>query len=193
MRLGVERIGPRGLALLGAAGVLGVVLAVHGYGAGTVTASSAVGAANRLAAGGAATTTGAKRGGHGTAQGSGTKSHATTTTTAPAGGGTSQKLGPPLSSTQYASYAFQVYPGPVSSQATAATAGFSVKVNPGSGSFSVSVSAVGTTGAPQTSTYPTGDRVYFVEATLGDDSNNSDYNFGDDGVVVTNANGRIVQ
>jgi hypothetical protein len=40
--------------------------------------------------------------------------------------------------------------------------------------------------------YPGGARVYVVEAALGDDSGNTDYNLGDDGVVVTDAQGRIV-
>jgi hypothetical protein len=41
--------------------------------------------------------------------------------------------------------------------------------------------------------YPLGARVYVVEASLGDDSGNSDYNLGDDGIIVTDAHGRIVQ
>jgi hypothetical protein len=41
--------------------------------------------------------------------------------------------------------------------------------------------------------YPLGARVYVVEAAVGDDSGNSDYNLGDDGLVVTDAHGRIVQ
>jgi hypothetical protein len=40
--------------------------------------------------------------------------------------------------------------------------------------------------------YPHGARVYVVEASFGDDSGNSDYNLGDDGLVVTDAQGRIV-
>jgi hypothetical protein len=40
--------------------------------------------------------------------------------------------------------------------------------------------------------YPLGEHVYVVEATMGDDSGNSDYNLGDDGLVVTDAQGRIV-
>jgi hypothetical protein len=35
--------------------------------------------------------------------------------------------------------------------------------------------------------------VYVVEASLGDEAGNSDYNLGDDGVVVTDPQGRIVQ
>ena len=48
----------------------------------------------------------------------------------------------------------------------------------------------GAPGAPHV--YVGGARVYVVEASLGDDSGNSDYNLGDDGLVVTNAEGRIV-
>ena len=48
-----------------------------------------------------------------------------------------------------------------------------------------------TTGSPHF--YPAGARVYVVEAALGDDSGGADYNLGDDGVVVTDAHGRIVQ
>jgi hypothetical protein len=35
--------------------------------------------------------------------------------------------------------------------------------------------------------------VYVVEASLGDEAGHSDYNLGDDGVVVTDAHGRILQ
>ncbi|HZD86655.1 MAG TPA: hypothetical protein VE088_01455 [Gaiellaceae bacterium] len=55
------------------------------------------------------------------------------------------------------------------------------------------MAASGSGQAAQTSTFRAGDRVYFVEASLGDESGNVDYNFGDDGVVVTNAQGYIVQ
>lgn len=41
--------------------------------------------------------------------------------------------------------------------------------------------------------YPDGARVYVVETSLGDDSGGSDYNLGDDGLVVTDAAGRILQ
>jgi hypothetical protein len=46
---------------------------------------------------------------------------------------------------------------------------------------------------PVTKSYPASDHIYFVEANLGDDSGNSDYNLGDDGVVVTDASGHLVQ
>jgi hypothetical protein len=36
-------------------------------------------------------------------------------------------------------------------------------------------------------------RVYVIEASVGDDSGNFDYNLGDDGVVVTDGRGRIIR
>ncbi len=47
--------------------------------------------------------------------------------------------------------------------------------------------------SPAPRVYASGARVYVVEASLGDDANNSDYNLGDDGLVVTDSSGRIVQ
>jgi hypothetical protein len=41
--------------------------------------------------------------------------------------------------------------------------------------------------------YPTGTAVYVVEAAMGDDSGNADYNLGDDGLVVTDSQGRILE
>ena len=101
-------------------------------------------------------------------------------------------MGPLLSSTQYAPYAYQLYPGPQSPEARLATAGFSVRVTPVGGTITVSVSATGTTQGAQTTTYPASDHVYFIEATFGDDSGNSEYNYGDDGIVVTDSKGHLV-
>ena len=41
--------------------------------------------------------------------------------------------------------------------------------------------------------YPHGARVYVVETSLGDDSGNTDYSLGDDGLVVTSAQGTVIQ
>ena len=46
---------------------------------------------------------------------------------------------------------------------------------------------------PPAKFYPTGARVYVIEAAMGDDSGNSDYNLGDDGLAVTDSQGRILQ
>lgn len=92
----------------------------------------------------------------------------------------------------YAAYAYRVYPGPVSAQAKLATAGFSVDVRPSGGHEVLSVGAASFGQPPQTKVLPPGDQVYFVEAAFGDDSGNSDYSAGDDGVVVTNSTGHLV-
>ena len=41
--------------------------------------------------------------------------------------------------------------------------------------------------------YANGRGVYIIESSLGDDSANVDYNLGDDGLVVTDAHGRILR
>jgi len=58
----------------------------------------------------------------------------------------------------------------------------------------ISVTA-GARGQPPSSPsfYPGGAKVYVIEASLGDDANDSDYSLGDDGLVVTDASGRIVR
>lgn len=173
MRLGPDQsdqVGLRGFLLLAATGLVGVGLAVHGYGHGAVIVAGGAGVSAPIAQ---ATTPSAKA-------------------TSPSPSAPSQKLGPLLSSTPYGPYAFRVYPGPETSQASLATAGFTVKVTPRANTIEVSVSASGSSQGAQTSTYPAGDHVYFIEASFGDDSGNVEYNFGDDGVVVTNAQGHVV-
>lgn len=44
----------------------------------------------------------------------------------------------------------------------------------------------------QTYTVKQGEKLYFIETMLGDDSNNQDRNLGDDTAVVVDANGYIV-
>jgi hypothetical protein len=184
VRLGTERVGPRGFALLGATGLMGLVLAVHGYGHGTVVA----GGLTSVAAPAKSTKARAA-----SARSSSTSTTSTTPASSSKSSASNQKLGPLLSSTQYASYAYQLYPGQEGSQARLATAGFDIRITPGPGAFTVSVSATGSTQGAQNSTHPANDHVYFIEASFGDDSGNSEYNYGDDGVVVTNASGRIVE
>lgn len=184
MRLGNARLGPRGLLLLGATSVLATALAVHGYGRGTLVAAGT----NPVAG------VGTGRSPRAVTVHSSSASAATSTTSPSTSGSAAQKLGPLLGSTPYASYTYQLYPGRESGQARLATAGFDVSVRPsGSGTMTVSISAAGGTQGAQTTTYPASDRVYFIEASFGDDSGNTEYNFGDDGVIVTSAQGRIVQ
>ncbi|MGC8626323.1 MAG: hypothetical protein ACP5VR_02010 [Acidimicrobiales bacterium] len=188
--------------------LLGVGLAVHGYGHGLVV-SGTTGPLGRAEAN-AAAPLGAKARGSSTTTAASSSPKTTlkhpsrppTTVTGRArsagtssgtSSSTGQKLGPPLSSTPYAAYAYQIYPGPETSQAQLATAGFAIKVSVSQGHITVSAQANGSSGPPQVTTYPAGDRVYFIEASFGDDSGNADYSYGDDGLVVTNSKGQIVE
>ena len=99
--------------------------------------------------------------------------------------------GPLLKSQAFAQYAFGIWPGTPSGAAKAALAGLSVSVRRHGAGLSISAAVNGQQpGAAHF--YPGGARVYVVEAAMGDDSGNSDYNLGDDGIVVTDSQGRIV-
>ena len=188
MGIAGKAVGPGGLALLAVTAVAGIVLAVHGWSArhAGLAPGSLAGTSTRPSAG--ATSTPPAR--TPTARASSSAAPAATpgaSATTPAG-----HAGPPLRSQSYAPYSYLVWPGTPSSAAHAALTGLSVSVHrQGSG---ISVTA-GVNGQPAGAAhfYPLGARVYVVEATVGDDSGNSDYNLGDDGVVVTDAHGRIVQ
>lgn len=179
MRIGPDRVGFRGLLLLAAAALVGIGLAVHGYGRGVVVGSAGIQALRSTDSPSPAST-----------------HHQTSpppTAASPSPSGPSQKLGPLLSSTQFAGYAYRIYTGPQTSRTRQATAGFTVQVNPHAGVIVVSIAPAGSNQSAQTATYPSSDRVYFIETTFGDDATDVDYNGGDDGLVVTNAQGYVVQ
>ena len=173
MRLGTESVGRWGLAILAVAGVLGVVLAVHGW---------------------SVRSTGLPR----VTLGGGRSATTAPSTTAPRQGPTAPAHSPaadhrPLLSTQpYANVAYRVWPGSPSAAARSAMIGLSVSVKQ-QGSVLVVTAGVNGQAAPTPRRYPDGARVYVVEASLGDDSGNTDYNLGDDALVVTDANGGIIQ
>jgi hypothetical protein len=101
-------------------------------------------------------------------------------------------VGPTLSSQSFAPYAFLVWPGPPNAAAKAAMTGLSIAVHRTGSALAVSA---GVSSQPRGAarSYPGGARVYVVEASMGDEAGSSDYNLGDDGVVVTDAHGRILQ
>ena len=109
-------------------------------------------------------------------------------------GGSSPAAGPgPLLSAQpYASYSFRVWPGTTSAAARAALTGLTVRVRRQGPGITVAAGVSGQRAAAPRF-YPHGARVYIVEASLGDDSGNSDYSLGDDGLIVTDAHGRILR
>jgi hypothetical protein len=69
--------------------------------------------------------------------------------------------------------------------------GLAISVHHSGGGISVTA---GVTGQHASSAfYPSGAKVYVIEASLGDDANDTDYSLGDDGLVVTDSSGRIVR
>lgn len=178
MRIAGEDIGRRGAVALSLAALAAAVLAVHGYGS---------------------------PGSLGVAPLTGTRPLASSTTPTPtptpgarpasspsAQPTSSATPGPLLSSTSYAPYTYQLYPGAPSSTARLALSGFAYKVKSQGSSIVFTLDILGGGQAPVTNTYPASDHVYFVEASFGDDAQNTEYNFGDDGLVVTNASGHVV-
>jgi hypothetical protein len=96
-----------------------------------------------------------------------------------------------LSSQSFAQYAFAIWPGTPTASANAALTGLTVRVHRQPTGLSITAGVNGQSAGPA-QFYPNGVRVYVVEATMGDDSGTSDYNLGDDGLVVTDAQGRII-
>jgi hypothetical protein len=185
-----EPVGPRGLAVLAVTAVTGIVLAVHGWS----------GRHSGLAPGGLARAGSSPSAGvrpspsAGSASSAGPTASAAGPTAAPGTSGVSPAAspGPLLSSQSFARYSYRVWPGTPSAAAQAALTGLSVSVRRKGSGVSVTAGVTGQAGAAPRF-YPQGARVYVVEASMGDDSGNSDYSLGDDGLVVTNAQGRILQ
>jgi hypothetical protein len=162
--------------------VLGVILAIHGWagrGSGVVPVAAPAGSSSAgPSAAGASSATSA------------TPSAPAATPASPSAS-PSSSTGPLLRAQPYASYAFQVWPGTLSTAAKQALTGLTVSVRRQSAGLSVTAGVVGQASASP-HVYRAGARVYVVEASMGDDSGNSDYNMGDDGLVVTDSAGRIV-
>ncbi|HET7015734.1 MAG TPA: hypothetical protein VFI65_17575 [Streptosporangiaceae bacterium] len=181
----------RGIALLVVTGAVGLALAVHGWSARSGTLPGQIAGQGKAAPGGAASSAPATPG---TAP---PASHQIGPTVSPsptpsATPSSTISVGPSLASQSYAQYSFEVWPGPPSPAAKAAMTGLTIKVTRTAQGIQVVAGVVGQTPNPA-QLYPGGTKVYVVEAAMGDDSNNADYNLGDDGVIVTNAAGRILR
>lgn len=100
--------------------------------------------------------------------------------------------GPLLRAQSFAAYSYQVWPGPPSPARRAALTGLSVSARRRGSGISVTADVTGQPAAAPRYC-PLGARVYVVEVTLSDDSGNTDYNLGDDTLIVTDAQGRILR
>jgi hypothetical protein len=176
--LNTRPVGVRGALVLTAAGIAGIALAVNGWSARHIGLAAGGGG---LAASPASPSPSAASPAPGTARPS----------AGPSRPAPSASAGPLLSSEPFASYAYQVWPGTLNAAARQAMTGLSVSASRVRDGISVKAGVNGQPAAAHT--YPGGTRVYVVETSLGDDSNSSDYNLGDDSLVVTDARGRILQ
>ncbi|HYS32165.1 MAG TPA: hypothetical protein VEM58_07875 [Streptosporangiaceae bacterium] len=183
MRIAGETVGARGVTLLATSAIVGVMLGVHGWSGRHNGLPAALAGLHASPTAKAKPAPSASAPSAGPTQGPVASSPAATPAPTP---------GPKLSSQSYASYAFQVWPGPLSQAARAAQTGLVIKVQRHGAGIMVTAGVAGqTASAPKF--YPAGAKVYVIEAAMGDDSGNSDYNLGDDGLVVTDSLGRIVQ
>jgi len=73
-----------------------------------------------------------------------------------------------------------------------AATGLTISVTRQAGGITVRAGVAGQPTGPA-HFYANGRGVYIIESSLGDDSANVDYNLGDDGLVVTDAHGRILR
>jgi hypothetical protein len=179
-------VGPRGLTLLAVTGAVGVVLAIHGW-----ANHNAAGALGPLGVSSAAARQPARVAASASAASAPSPSPSSATGGPVRSGSPATSPGPLLKSQPFAPYAFVIWPGAPTSSAQAALTGLSVSVHRQATGLSVTAAANGQ--QPGTAHfYPGGVRVYVVEASMGDDSGSSDYNLGDDGIVITDAQGRIV-
>ena len=96
-----------------------------------------------------------------------------------------------LSSTQYGSYAYQIYPGTPSAQAQQALSGFQVSFKSlAGGKEQVTINTAG--GQSQSASFQATDKLYIIETRTGDDGFGQDTNYGDDGFILTDQGGHIV-
>ena len=191
-------IGFRGLAVLLIAGLAGIGLAVLGWsqrytglvanavgGLGSASAPATPAASPRPATPAASPRPAA------------TASPQASAATAPRAGPSAASSapatpGPLLSSEPYAQYAYLEWPGTPSVAAQQAATGLTISVTRQAGGITVRAGVAGQPTGPA-HFYANGRGVYIIESSLGDDSANVDYNLGDDGLVVTDAHGRILR
>lgn len=181
MRLGTESVGRWGLVILAVTGVLGVALAVHGWSGRTTGLPQVTLGGSRPAA--ASPSTGPSQQGPASSPGP---------SSSPGASSSADHNRPLLSAEPYANSAYQIWPGSQSAAAKSALIGLTVSVKQ-QGSALVITAGVNGQAAQAPHKYVGGVRVYVIEASFGDDSGNTDYNLGDDGLVVTDAKGGIIQ
>ena len=155
-------MGPRGLTVLSIAGIAGLLFGVTGWkqrGIYTVTAPLP-----------AATSS----------------PSATATATVPASAAAA--AGPLLSSMPYASFAYLVWPGPVSADGKLAMSRWKLTVTRQAGGITVQAAEDGQSMASVSHFYPGGAKVYILDSNLGADAPGNT----NEGLEVTNTQGQVL-
>ncbi len=93
----------------------------------------------------------------------------------------------------YKRYAFQLYPGEISSQTKRALSGFELSVQDEGGKVRVTLKALSSQYRDAQTVIDKGDTAYFIETSMGDDPSGLEQDLGDDGIIVVNPQGYILQ
>jgi hypothetical protein len=161
-------VGPRGLTVLSIAGIAGLLFGVVGWkqrGIYTVTAPPVAATSSPAAA---------------------SSPSATATATVPASAAAA--AGPLLSSMPYASFAYLVWPGPVSADGKLAMSRWKLTITRQAGGITVQAAEDGQSMASVSRFYPGGAKVYILDSDLGADvAGNTN-----EGLEVTNTQGQVL-
>lgn len=104
-----------------------------------------------------------------------------------------QKKRVKLSETRYAPYTYKISDKSVDREEKKALAGFKVSRTQKSNYTVVKLDAKRQEYKDQTYKLKEGEQLYFIETSMGDDSNGHEYEMEDDTAVVVDANGYIVR
>lgn len=159
-------MGPRGLTVLSIAGIAGLLFGVAGWkqrGIYTVTAPPAAAASSPAAT-----------------------SSPSATATVPASAAAA--AGPLLSSMPYASFAYLVWPGPVSADGKLALSRWKLTVTRQPGGITVRAAEDGQSMTSVSGFYPGGAKVYILDSNLGANAPGTT----NEGLEVTNTQGQVL-
>ncbi len=100
-----------------------------------------------------------------------------------------------LAASGYATYAYLISSPITNSTAQRAIAGFNITQQElANGSVRITIAAVGNPTTGGNYTILPGEKLYYIDLSLGDDSAPSgEYNMGDDGIILTNTAGYIIK
>ena len=160
-------MGPRGLTVLSIAGIAGLLFGVVGWkqrGIDTVTAPPVAATSSSAAA----------------------SSPSATAAAVPASAAAA--AGPLLSSMPYASFAYLVWPGPVSADGKLAMSRWKLTVTRQAGGITVQAAEDGQSMASVSRFYPGGAKVYILDSDLGADAAGNT----NEGLEVTNTQGQVL-